>query len=112
MKILFASDRLQRECESRKKLQQTHGENCAKRVAVRLKDLEAAPCLDEFRHLSGNCHELEGDRKGELALDLPDGKRLLFEPADEPTPRKDDGGLDWNGVKSVRIVAIENYHKS
>jgi hypothetical protein len=70
----------------------------------------AAAALDEFRHLPGRCHELAGDRTGQLALVLPDGKRLIFEPAHNPAPLKEDGGLDWAAVRAVRILELADYH--
>jgi proteic killer suppression protein len=44
-------------------------------------------------------------------MDLHGGFRLIFEPADEPVPRKDDGGLDWTKVTVVRILEIKDYHR-
>jgi proteic killer suppression protein len=66
--------------------------------------------LEEFRRLPGRCHELDGNRKGQLTLDLADGKRLIVEPANNPVPLKEDGGLDWSQVDAVLIVEIIDYH--
>lgn len=63
-----------------------------------------------MRGLPGRCHELDGDRAGELALGLLDGKRLIFEPDADPVPEKEDGGLDWLGVEAIRLLEITNYH--
>jgi len=43
-------------------------------------------------------------------MDAKHPYRLIFEPADNPPPTKDDGGLDWNEVTAIRIVEIEDYH--
>ena len=56
------------------------------------------------------CHEMSGNRKGQLSLDLKHPYRLLLEPADDPAPRKPDGGLDWEQVTAVRIVEVEDTH--
>jgi proteic killer suppression protein len=56
------------------------------------------------------CHELKGDRKGTLAVDLEHPYRLVFEPANEPVPRKSDGGLDWTNITAIRVLAVEDYH--
>ena len=77
---------------------------------ARLSDLEAVSQLDELRALPGRCHELRGERAGQLALELAGGKRLVFEPANQPAPRKNDGGLDWTRVDSVRLLEISDYH--
>jgi hypothetical protein len=56
------------------------------------------------------CHELTGDRKGSLAVDVEHPKRLIFEPDHNPRPEKADGGLDWRQVTKIRVLAIEDYH--
>lgn len=76
----------------------------------RLRDLEAAPCLEDMRTLPGKCHELEADRAGQLAIEVSGGKRLILEPAHKPAPAKRDGGLDWTAVTAVRILALVDYH--
>lgn len=110
MQISFAKRRLQKTCEEHRLLQKDHGEGCAKKIAARLADLRAASSLEAFRHLPGGCHELSGDREGQLALRLPDGKRLIMRPSDNPAPAKDDGGLDWSAVEAIEIVEIVDYH--
>jgi proteic killer suppression protein len=72
--------------------------------------MRAAPSLDSFRTLPGRRHELVGDRAGQLLLDLVHPDRLVFEPADEPVPKRPDGGLDWSQVRSIRILAVEDTH--
>ena len=57
----------------------------------------------------GRCHELTGDRRGQLSLDLVHPQRLIIEPA-EPVPRTQDGGLDWAAVTRVVVVEIADTH--
>lgn len=111
MEIVFANKKLKELCESSRKLQRAHGQACARKARARLADLEAAPQLHEMRALPGKCHELDGDRAGQLAVDVGDGKRVVFEPVDDPPPVKPDGGLDWQSVKAIRVLEIANYHK-
>jgi proteic killer suppression protein len=59
----------------------------------------------------GRCHELTGNRAGTLSLDLVHPYRLIFEPADEPVPRKPDGGLDWKRVTRIRILEVADTHE-
>jgi proteic killer suppression protein len=112
MDISFATRRLKKTCDSKKELQRAHGKACAKKTMRRLADLEAAATLEAVRNLPGRCHELDGDRKGQLALDLASGKRLILEPADHPPPVNEHGGLDWERVGAIRIVEIIDYHGS
>ena len=110
MEVSFATPALKKLCESGTALQRKHGQSCAKKIKTRLTDMRAAPRLEEFRHLPGRCHELEGDRKGQLGLDLADGKRLIFKPTHDPPPLKEDGGLDWRAVEAVQVLEIVDYH--
>jgi proteic killer suppression protein len=83
----------------------------AKLLERRLKAFRIAENLEEIRFLPQvRCHELKGDRQGTLSVDLDHPYRLIFEPADDPVPRKSDGGLDWTQVTAIRILAVENYH--
>lgn len=110
MQISFAKRRLQKTCEEHPRLQKEHGDGCARKIAARLADLRAAGSLEDFRHLPGGCHELDGDRDGQLALKLPDGKRLIIKPSENPAPTKKDGGLDWSSVEAIDVVEIVDYH--
>jgi toxin HigB-1 len=110
VEITFAKTQVQKTCESRSKLQRKHGEACAKKLMTRLTELAAAATLEEMRAMSGNCHELDGDRDRQLAIELSDGKRLLIEPDEDPVPEKEDGGLDWSAVVAIRIIGIVDYH--
>lgn len=95
MEILFLSEKLGKEFNSQKQLVKRQGSDRAKRIRRRLDDLRAAGVLEDMRNLPGRCHELIGDRSGQLSLDLDHPYRLIFEPANDPVPRKNDGGLDW-----------------
>lgn len=110
MDVSFSTTKLQKLCGSGRDLQRRLGTAGAKKAKSHLASIVAADTLAEFRHLPGQCHELEADRAGQLALSLPDGKRLVFEPASNPPPTKRDGGLDWAAVRSVRILEIGDYH--
>jgi proteic killer suppression protein len=77
---------------------------------TRLADLRAAATLAEFRRLPGRCHELDGDRRGQLALELEGGKRLIFSPTGSDVQRA-NGGLDWDLVTEVRVIEVIDYHK-
>ena len=108
MEVSFITQKLQKVCESQKELRRVHGDACGKRIMQRLVDLRAAATLDAFRQLPGKCHELDGDRAGQLALHLADGKRLVFRPAQESSP--DEDGLDWRQIDAVCVIEIVDYH--
>ena len=87
-----------------------YGRNCARKIGVRLDDLQAAANLGAFKTLPGRCHELKGDKKGKLSLDLEHPLRLIFEPSSDDVNKKEDGGMDWNLVKAVQIIDVEDTH--
>lgn len=87
-------------------MQRQLGAAVAKKAKSYLASMTAAATLAEFRHLPGRCHELDADRAGQLALDLPNDKLLVFEPTDEPPPTTPSGGLDWAVIRSIRILEI------
>lgn len=88
----------------------TYGAEQAKRIRLRLNDLDAAETLEVMRTVGGQCHELTGDRTGQLAVHLNGNYRLIFEPADDPPAVKKDGGIAWPSVRAIRILEVVDYH--
>jgi plasmid maintenance system killer protein len=88
----------------------TWGPIQAKKLRRRLDDLRAASALEVMRLLPGRCHELKGDRAGQISLDLEHPYRLVFEPANDPVPLKRDGGLNWTAITAVRIIGVIDTH--
>lgn len=83
----------------------------ANKLQQRLMELNAAETLADISHLPPpRCHELTGDRSGQFSVDLEHPYRLLFIPADDPIPLKDDGGVDLSQVREVEIIGIEDTH--
>ena len=93
-----------------KRLVRRHNNQRAKLIRRRLDELRAASNLDVMRSLPGRCHELKGDRSGQLSLDLDGPYRLLFRPAQNPPCQKPDGGLDWKLVVAVILVGVVDTH--
>lgn len=110
MEILFANSKLERDCCESARRNRRFGQKQATLVQRRLDEMYAAATLAELRTLPQvRCHELTGDRKGQLSVDLLHPYRLLFRVEGE-RPRKPDGGLDWQKVTAVHVVGIENTH--
>jgi len=111
MDILFKTKKLKKQCNNQVLLVHTYGSQRAKLIRRRLDELGAANSLDDIRYLpQARCHELKGNHAGKLSVDLEHPYRLLFTPANEPTPQKADGGLDWAGVSAVEIIGVEDTH--
>jgi proteic killer suppression protein len=111
MDILFNDAKLEQDYNSQRVLKKRFGKRMAAVIRSRLDNLGAANNLEEMRQLPGRCHELLGDRARQLSLDLVHPLRLIFIPADDPIPRKLDGGMDWPQITSVRILGIDDTHE-
>lgn len=92
-------------------MQRQLGAAMAAKLALRIAELVAVENLADLALLPGpRCHQLIGDREGQLSLDLVHPMRLIIEPSHDPRPAKADGGLDWKGVTAVVIVEIADTH--
>ncbi len=111
MEILFSAGDNPDDWNDSKRLVRRHNAQRAKLIRRRLDELRATPSLDIMRSLPGRCHELKGDRAGQLSLDLDGPCRLLFTPVGDPPPKKPDGGLDWTQVTAVVVLGVEDTHE-
>ncbi|MCD6526848.1 MAG: hypothetical protein J7K75_07665 [Desulfuromonas sp.] len=88
-----------------------YGLTMARKLQQRLMELSAADTLADISYLPPpRCHELTGNRVGQFSVDLLHPHRLLFVPANEPVPTRDDGGVDLKLVTEVEIIAIVDTH--
>lgn len=111
MEVSFANGKLQKICNSAKKLRGEYGPRQADLIQQRLAELADVDTLEDMRTIPGaNCHELTQNLKGLLAVSLVHPDRLAFRAANSPLPKKQDGGLDWRRVTHVEIAGIGDYH--
>ena len=110
MEIGFISAKLAKECNDFVLSRRAHGEQRAKVIRKRLDALRAAVALEDLRNVPGRLHELSGDRKGQLSLDLDGPYRLILTPSHNPIPTRASGGMDWNQINAVTIIGIEDTH--
>lgn len=113
MDIRFGDRRLEKECNDTRLLQRRHGERRARLLMNRLAVLASATALADIGppyRGPMRCHELTGDRAGQLSIDLDHPYRLIFRPDHDPSPTRDEGGLDWKQVTRIAIVAIVDTH--
>ena len=83
----------------------------ARKLQQRLMELKAASCLADISKVPPpRCHQLSGDRDGQLSVDLQHPYRLLFISANDPIPLTQDGGLDWAKVTEIEIFEIVDTH--
>lgn len=110
MEIAFATKRLESAFATDRARVREFGAERAKRLNIRLTQLHDSEHLEQLRALPGRCHELHGDRNGQLAMDVTKNYRLIFKPSADPSPSKADGGLDWSAVDAITILEVEDYH--
>ena len=109
--IFFKSKSLATRFNNDKWLLKKYGERNARIIQQRLQEIEAAENLAQLMMLPGpRCHPLKGARKEQFAVRALDPYRITFEVADDPVPRKEDGGIDLAKVAAIRIVRVEDYH--
>ena len=83
----------------------------ARKLEMRLAQFEAADNMAALSAIPGaKPHPLTGGRKGQYAVTVHGGVRLVFEPHHRPVPRTSDGGLDLVAVTAICITEIGDYH--
>ena len=111
MILYFKTKKLQKICSKSNEAQKALGRKMANKLQQRLMELQAADCLEDISRVPPpRCHQLTGNRAGQLSVDLVHPYRLLFIPANDPIPKLDDGGLDWSRVTEVEIIGIVDTH--
>lgn len=110
MKVRYKNNKLKKSVVDARAIIKNYGTR-AKLVKQRLEEIKAAKSLADFQFIpKANCHELKGNRKGKLAIDISANHRIIFIPDHIPPPAKDDGGLDWDNVFEILIESIgEDY---
>lgn len=114
MDIYFKNKKLEKEFNTGAQLDKVHGALRAKKIRLRMAALRAAKNLMDFwppKSGPSRCHELKGTRKGQISVDLDHPYRLIFAPAHDPVPKKNDGGLDWSQVTAIIILGVEDTHE-
>ena len=111
MDIYFKTKKLQKICSTKKAAVKELGQSGGKKLMQRLSELSAATTLSDISYLPPpRLHELSGNRKGQFSVDLEHPYRLLFIPANEPIPMRDDGGMNKDKIDQIEITEIEDTH--
>ena len=111
MEVFYKSNKLAKTVIDLSAIRRYYGTR-AKLVHQRISDFKSVANLEEIRQIpAANCHELSGNLNEFLAVDISGNHRILFKPAHDPRPLKDDKGLDWLQVTKITIHDIgEDYH--
>lgn len=110
MKIFFQTRKMEKAANS-ESLGNRHWGTRAPKIRQRLAELAAANTLADVSTLPPpRCHQLTENLDEHFAVDITRNERLVFEVANNPTPRKQDGGIDLAQVTEIVILRIEDYH--
>lgn len=111
MDITFRTQQLKKTFNSDKKLTKIYNARMAGIIKLRLailkniQTLTMVPITPPLRR-----HQLNGKRKGQYAIDLVQPYRLVFKPANNPIPYRQDGGIDTDRVTVITILEVVDYH--
>lgn len=109
MDIAFRREKLRKVCNDARLLAKEYGRERAVKIQLRLDQFRAARTLADIAALpAARCHELQGERQGQLAVDLVHPWRLIFTPLE--WIEKETGGLDWSKVEAIVVEEIVDYH--
>lgn len=95
MHVEYVSSRLAKQCSSINAMRKEWGNDVAKALGRRIKDLESAAALEELFTLPGRWERLKGTRSHQLSARLTPNWRLICEP------ETDD---------KLVVVDVEDYH--
>ena len=111
MDIHFKSKKLQRIMTNEAKLNKHFGTKRARLIMRRYYFLEAADNLEKVPNKPPmRRHQLSDKRQRRFAIDVDEKWRILFEPANDPLPTREAGGIDLRRVTAIRILEITDYH--
>jgi proteic killer suppression protein len=111
MVIYFKTKKLQKLCSKSAEAIKNLGLKRGKKLMQRMMELAAAETLADISRVPPpRCHELTGNRKGQLSVDLEHPYRLLFIPANDPIPERNEGGMDWAAITKIEIIDITDTH--
>lgn len=111
MIITFADRNLKKYANDNKLAVKKMGVKRAKIYQRRLGDMAAANSFADLEFLPGRFHQLAENMKDKWACNLDHPYRLIFEPADVPIPKDEDGKQILIKIKSLEIIKVTNYHK-
>jgi toxin HigB-1 len=103
LEITFVNRRTQTEFSSEAELTKKFGRENAKKIMMRLVQLQNVDNLSEVPHVPPpRRHELHGIFEGCFAVDVKQPFRLIFRPS--------DGERELGKITKITILEVANYH--
>ncbi|MFC4054264.1 type II toxin-antitoxin system RelE/ParE family toxin [Actinomadura syzygii] len=108
LEVRYADPDLRDLCASDRELRRKYGAVCARRIATRLRAIDAADCLDDLMRAPGHCHPLNGEYyKDCFAFRLDGGYRLIFRLMTDEERKAQEIPDDTAAL----VVEIIDYHQ-
>lgn len=110
MEILYSNNKLKKQITDLRELDKAFGQ-LARQINKRVSELTSCDNLSIMKLFpQAKCHELSGNRKGQLAIKVSGNFRIIFIPNHNPVPEKEDGGMNWVEITSITIIEVSDYH--
>ena len=85
-------------CTNASYAERKYGSDMAEKIHQRIDEIDASETVEEMIQFHiGRCHQLNGNRKGQYAMDLIHPQRLIFEKR-------------GNEIQIVNVIEITDYH--
>ena len=85
-------------CTNASYAERKYGSDMAEKIHQRIDEIDASETVEEMIQFHiGRCHQLNGNRKGQYAMDLIHPQRLIFEKR-------------GNEIQIVNVLEITDYH--
>ena len=98
MEITYKSKNIMKVCTNASYAERKYGSDMAEKIHQRIDEIDASETVEEMIQFHiGRCHQLNGNRKVQNAMDLIHPQRLIFEKR-------------GNEIQIVRIIEITDYH--
>ena len=98
MEITYKNKNIMKVCTNASYAERKYGSDMAEKIHQRIDEIDASETVEEMIQFHiGRCHQLNGNRKGQYAMDLIHPQRLIFEKR-------------GNEIQIVNVLEITDYH--
>ena len=99
MLVKYKNKQIEKVCNDASAAKKQYGSEMAAKIHQRIDQIIASDSVEfMIRYRIGGCHPLQGDRKGQYAVDLVQPQRLVFEKK-------------GSEIQIAYIIEIVDYHK-
>lgn len=98
MEVKYKNSKIEKICTCASVAEKKYGLRMAELISLRIDQIRASDSVEQMiKYKIGRCHQLEGNRKSQYAVDLVHPKRLVFEKKGKE-------------INIVNILEIVDYH--